>query len=218
MLDIIQNWLIEPKNWIPSPLTTLIALLALTVAYRNYQRKSGVDIAGTFDWGIDVRADQPYVKELRLENRKDRAITIYYVFLKLGKNIYVQLQNHEESPLILKAFETYKVELDLPSGYSKREGYANISEALLNGSVKKKIILSTGSGRYIVKRKIRHWHIKDARYKIPEITLVRPQILHYKGVLIGNRTKYIVEFYDPKAETPTSIIGFPQPVSESIAV
>jgi hypothetical protein len=51
-----------------------------------------------------------YVTEVILENLKDRAVTIFSIYLKIGHNYYVELENLEEKPLVLKAFETYRRE------------------------------------------------------------------------------------------------------------
>lgn len=213
MLDILIAWLSEPKNWIPSPITTMIGLLALVVAVSNYRRKSGIDIAGSYEFGVDHRTDQPFVSELRLENRKDRAVTIYFVFLKLGENIYIELQNHEDNPLILKAFESYRGKLNLVAGYTSRARFVNISKALLDNSIKKELILATGSGKYKVVRKIKHWHARNAFFNRAEVSLINPLVTSWEGRIIGNRTRFIVKVNSNDGRD-TSTISFPSPQSE----
>ncbi|WP_369987127.1 hypothetical protein [Pseudomonas xanthosomatis] len=213
MLDVLYAWLLEPKNWIPSPITTMIGLLALAVAISNYRRKSGIDIAGSYECGVDRRTDQPFVSELRLENRKDRAVTIYFVFLKLGENIYIELQNHESNPLILKAFESYRGKLDMVAGYTSRARFVNISKALLDSSVKKELILATGSGKYKVVRKIKHWHARNAFFNRAEVSLINPLVISWEGQVVGNRTRFFVEVTSNDGRDK-SVIGFPSPQSE----
>lgn len=214
MLEILLNWLAEPKNWIPSPITTVIALLALAVANSNYRRKSGIDIAGSYQWEVDFRTDQPYIKELRLENRKDKAITIYFVFLKIGNNIYLELQNHEDNPLILKAFESYQSKLDLIAGYTSNATFVNISRAFLDDSISKEIVLATGSGKFHIRKKIKHWHAREAFFQKPEVSLITPFVVAHRGTIVGNRTKYIVEIRDTDTDQVTSLLTFPNTLSE----
>lgn len=94
---------------IPSPYTIAALLLstsAFTVAVLNYRRKAGTLVRGSFSVASSVYCDDPYVSSLVIENLKDRAVTIFEIYLKVGSNCYIQVENFDSKPLVLRAYET----------------------------------------------------------------------------------------------------------------
>src|SRR6267378_5645545 len=88
-------------------LSLSLAVLALLIGIKNYRRKAGMYVRGVFSTGSGTSCNDVYVTEVILENLKDRAVTIFSIYLKIGHNYYVELENLEEKPLVLKAFETF---------------------------------------------------------------------------------------------------------------
>ena len=50
-----------------------------------------------------VDCDDPYLSSLVIENLKDRAITIFEIYLKVGSNCYIQVEDFGSKPLVLRA-------------------------------------------------------------------------------------------------------------------
>ena len=84
-----------------------ISIIILTVAVWNYRRKSGVDIQGSYTVSSSRDCDDKYVSSIVLENLKDRSITIFSIYLQVGRPYHVELDNFKDAPLILKPFETF---------------------------------------------------------------------------------------------------------------
>ena len=84
-----------------------VSVFALIVATMNYRRKAGILVRGTFSIASSRAGNDAYVSSLGLDNLKDRALTIFAIYLRIGRNNYIRLEDLDESPLLLKAFETH---------------------------------------------------------------------------------------------------------------
>ena len=97
---------------IPSLIAIAISSFALLVAISDYRRKAGIQIQGSWAVTSSISCDDDYISNLVIENQKDRAITIFSIYLKIGHNYYVQLEDFEDKPLVLKAYESYHKDFD----------------------------------------------------------------------------------------------------------
>ena len=97
-------------NWY-STLASIIGLVALWFTVRNHHRKSGLLIRGIYSISSSIDCNDAFVSKFILENLKDRSVTIFAVYLRVGHSHYIQLEDFEEAPLLLKPFETYQKEL-----------------------------------------------------------------------------------------------------------
>lgn len=99
------------ENFLPiviSLIALMIAFASLVYAVSAYSRKEGVEIR--VDYAVtysSIACEDKFVSELTLENMKDRTVAVYKIFLLLGHNYFIELENYETSPLRLGPYETY---------------------------------------------------------------------------------------------------------------
>jgi hypothetical protein len=177
-----------------------ISLLALFITIKNYRRKAGVHVRGVFTIGAGRASNDVYVNEVILENLKDRAVTIFSINLKIGHNHYVELENLEEKPLVLKPFETYRREFGPIEFYG-----INTNKIVLNGllndrTVRKRLVLSTSDGKYQVPSSIRRWSPVDDYFRNQLTKVIRPVYTIHKNTYLGGNIAYVVEFVGKEGE------------------
>ena len=153
---------------------------ALLVALWNDRRKSGVSIRGSFRTCSSVSCNDEYVSTLIIENLKDRAVTIFAIYLKIGNGAYIQLENLEENPVILRPFETYKRDYGPIAFYEFNLYRLSLSALFKDDKFKKQLVLSTSGGRYNVQSYVRSWN--------PLITWFKNQFM-LSRILCVQRTK-----------------------------
>lgn len=188
-------------------LSVLIALVALYVAFRNYRRKSGVLIYGGASISKDHLSSHPYVSDLILENQKDRAVTIYAIYLKVGHNYYLEIENLENNPLVLKPYESLRKSYTRAYVYSSSTSLVSLRKLLDDRNVKRRVALSTAMGRYIVPARVKHWDpIIDSFYNVLTIT-VRPWKIEYKGICLGDNVRYCLDVMSASENRTVVITG-----------
>lgn len=203
-IDIL-TWASEPKNWIAIAISTPLALVALLVAIKNYQRKSGILIHGIFQRCTSIDCDDSFIRSISLENMKDRAATIYKIYIKVGHNYYIEIEDHEEKPLILKPFETYTSTLGEILFHSVNMEKIRMHDLLLNDKIKKKIILSTSIGKYTVPKPIRRWSPLNEFFGNFFTGIIKPVCAVHKGQYVGVNIRYIIDFKYKEGD-PTTIL------------
>ncbi|MBI2430125.1 MAG: hypothetical protein HYV29_15260, partial [Ignavibacteriales bacterium] len=118
-----------------------ISILAIAVASLTYRRKAGVRIYGNYVSASSRDCNDKYISSITLENLKDRAITIFTIYLRIGYNYYIIIENFEDSPLILKPFETYQKNYGPIQFYGINSNRINLDSLLEDAKIKKRIIL-----------------------------------------------------------------------------
>lgn len=175
-----------------------ISLVALTVAILNFRRKSDVNISGSLIYSLGSPSSNSYVSKIFLDNKKDRAVTIYAVYLMIVPNYYIQLEDLEKEPLILPPYSSVARE------YGEVHFYRiNLSRIDLNSLFepkrdnrtskrKKLIVLSTSDGRYVVKNSIRRWSPVGLFFRNHLTAIIRPVTVRYKDQFVAPRAKFLV--------------------------
>lgn len=203
-IDIL-TWASEPKNWIAIVISTPLALVALLVAIKNYQRKSGILIHGIFQRCSSIDCNDSFVRSVILENMKDRAATIYKIYIKVGHNYYIEIEDHEEKPLILKPFETYTSTLGEILFHSVNMEKIRMNDLLQNDKIKKRIVLSTSVGKYTIPKPIKRWSPLNEFFNNYFTGIIKPISAVHKGQYVGENIRYIIDF-KYKDSDPTSIL------------
>lgn len=184
----------------------LIALIALFIAIRNFRRKTGIFVRGSFGICESIYCAEPYISNVILENLKDRSITIFAIYLRLGRSYYIKLEDFESKPLILKPYETYHKEYGPIEFYSVNMRKILIGNIIKNYSIKKSIYLSTSDGKYRVPSFIKHWDPTYETFANPYSAVIYPIKNTYKNIHIGSNAKFIIEFiHDDGKEEITQI-------------
>lgn len=197
LLQTVQKW-----GLLFSAATSLVALIvsftALIYTVRSFSRKEGAKIRATFLVQSTIESTQKHVCELTLENMKDRSIAVYTVFLKLGHNYYLELENFEDSPLVLEPFGTYSTQYDPVDFYSVSMTPIDLKELWTNR--RQNVVLSTSDGKHVVKEKIRRWYPYADFFRNYSMAIIRPMRMQFRGKSYGSKVKFIVVIMDEGKE------------------
>lgn len=182
--------LIEIINTI---LTLILTSTALYFTIKTYGLKKGQCIRGLYSTATHIACNDSYISSIELENYKDKAIVIYNIYLKIGHNYYLELENFESKPLILNPFELYKKEYDPIDLYSINLNHVSIDKLFDNKKVKKQIVLSTSNGKYKIRKPIKYWSPLTYFFKNHSRGIIHVGRSIYKGKSYGWNTKYIID-------------------------
>lgn len=144
------------KDFIPY-IALAISLTALYFAVRNYRRKSGTHIKGQFCISSSAYAEDKYVSSITIENFKDRSVVIFKIFLRVGANYYIELDDFEHEPKILKSYESFTNHYGPVDFYCVNMNRVKLNKLLDSKKVKTNLVLSTSHGKYVVKEWIDRW-------------------------------------------------------------
>lgn len=70
-----------------------ISTVALLFSAKTYRRKSGVFVRGNFSIASNRDCNDKYVASVILENLKDRAVTVFAIYLRIGYNYYIEIED-----------------------------------------------------------------------------------------------------------------------------
>ena len=182
------------KDFIPY-IALAVSLTALYFVIRNYWRKSGTHIRGQFCISSSAYAEDKYVSSITLENFKDRSVIIFKVFLRVGANYYIVLDNFEHTPKILMPYESYASHYEPVDFYCLNLNRIKLNHLLSSKKVKKHLVLSTSHGKYVVKEWIDRWdpvHDFFDNHLTASVLPMRPT----EGVgYYGSDVKYLVRLH-----------------------
>jgi len=179
---------------LPLPLVSiLIALIALWVAVKNYQRKHGLDMRGGFSICSSVDCGDVYIDSVLIENVKDRSATIFAIYLQVGRSVYLELVDFGMNPRIIRPFETFNESFGPTDFYVSNFSRFNINELLRSDGVSKRLVCSTSAGKYVVPSNIRRWSPIVESFSNFLTGVVRPARSEYKGRAIGGNVAYILD-------------------------
>jgi hypothetical protein len=170
-----------------------LSVLALLIGFKNYRRKAGIHVRGVFSTASGTSCDDIYVTEVVLENLKDRAVTIFCIYLKIGHNYYLELENLEEKPLVLRAFETHRKEFGPIEFYGISSDKIMLKGLLRDRRVKKRLVLSTSDGQYRVPSSIRRWSPVGDFFKNHLTGVIRPVYSIHKDKYVGGNIAFVIE-------------------------
>ena len=179
-----------------SEVSSLVALffsaIALYFTAQLYWLKHGTDIRGLYSLSIHMGGEDKYISSVILENVKDRSVAIFKIYLLLGHNYYIELEDFEDSPLILKPFETYSKQYDPIDFYRVNLMKIRLNDLLASG--KHKIVLSTSDGRCVIKEFINKWDALSELHKNHLAAVIRPIRSTLRNRCYGSKVRFIIEF------------------------
>lgn len=172
----------------------IISIIALIYTIRTYLLKSGSNVRGSFGMcSSSVSCEDQYVTSVTLENLKDRAIVIFKIYLKIGHNYFLEIENFDDQPLILKPFEVFNKEYDPIDLYSINMNRIDLNDLFSDNRIKKHLVLSTSDGRYTVNTWIKRWDPVYDFFKNHFTAVIHPRRATYKGKSYGINAKYLVD-------------------------
>ncbi len=175
-------------------LGTVLSCGGLYLAYRGLVLKTGrVKIRGGYTECSSIACDDKYISSVTLENVRDRAITIFAIYLKFGHDLYLEIDDFEDAPLVLGAFESFRKEYGPLEFYSAGTRRILINDLFANKSVKRRLVLSTSDGKHTVRRLIPIWNPVTEFFRNYMTGIARPIRSTYKGKAYGSSTIFLVE-------------------------
>jgi RecG-like helicase len=119
---------------------------------------------------------------------------IFKIYLQIGHNNFLEIEDFEDNPLIIKPFEIYYKEYEPIDLYSIGMGRILLNDLVDKKTIKRRIVLSTSEGKYVVKDFINYWDPIGLFFQNYATAIIRPLRSTYKGKSYGSNAKYIVEF------------------------
>lgn len=183
----------EAVSLINSVVALIVSIIALIYTVRSFLLKSGTEVRASYCLTSSVSCEDEYVGSLTLENFKDRSLVIYRIFLQVGHNYFIEIEEFDRDPLILKPFEVFHKKYDPIDLYSVSSKKIIMKSLLKNRKIKQRIVLSTSDGKYIVKDHIKSWNPISDFFKNHLTATVRPMRSTYKGKSYGGNVKFLVD-------------------------
>jgi len=174
-------------------LGTTLSIVGVYLGYKRYALKSGIRFRGSFTPTSSIYCEDRYVSRVAIENVKDRAATIYAIYLKIGPNVYLTIEDFGDEPLVLGGFETYQKDFDPVDFYTEGTRRIELKVLFENKQLTKRIVLSTSEGKYVVRKWIRRWDPIVDFFKNYATAIVYPMRMTYKGRAYGSNALYVVE-------------------------
>lgn len=191
--DQIFNLLISILSLVVAATSLVIALIILFYTIYQFSLKRGSRFYGTFTISSSVWSRQHYVSYIIIENTKDKAAAINTIYLRIGKNIYLELIDYSNSPRILAPFETIKIAFEEGvSGYITSTYKVNIDSILSDYRAEKTLIVSTPQGNSKVKKYKSHWNIYIESLRNYFITPVHPVKKLHNNNYYSDQLQFIV--------------------------
>jgi len=178
---------------IPAYIPLIVGCIGLYFGWKGYRRKAGALIWGNFQLISSSSCQDQYVSSIILVNQKDRAITIFAIYLRIGFNYYVELEDLADKPLLLKAYESYKQDFGPIHLYGFNDFRFDLNELFADRSVRKRIVLSTSEGKYVVPSNIRRWHPIREHFRNHTTAVIRQERTYFKDQILGSNIKFLLE-------------------------
>ncbi|OQP49385.1 hypothetical protein A4H97_29060 [Niastella yeongjuensis] len=172
----------------------IISIIALLYTIKAFALKAGYYLRCSYSTCSSMECDDSYISSLTLENLKDRAAVIFEIYIKLGNNNYLLLEDFKDSPLILKPFEVYHKEYDPILFYSTSLNIIKLNDLFNNRQLKTQVIVSTTDGKYKVNARTDRWRPEILFFKNYLTTIVHPVRLKYENSSYGSNVRYLVHF------------------------
>jgi len=187
------NLLVSITSLVIAALSLLIALIVLFYTAYQFIQKRGSKFYGAFSISSSVWSNQRYVGEVILENTKDKAAAISTIYLRLGKNIFIELIDYSNSPKIVAPFETIRLNFrEGVSGYISSTSKVNLDSLLANNKVRKTLIIATPQGFSKVKNYKTVWNVYVESLKNYFITPVHPVRKYHNGEYYSDTLQFII--------------------------
>ena len=177
-----------------------IAALALVFSIRGDRRKSGIDIRADFSVASSIWSSEQWVAEVRLENLKDRPVSVYKIYLEVGHGLHIEVEDFTENPLSLDAYNVYRQKYDPVEFYS--HGISRVTGFLGDKKSRQRIVLTTSQGRYYPRRGTKTFDdpFFDTLRRNITTGVVHPERLTHKGHSYGSEAKFVVTFSDAEGK------------------
>lgn len=105
-------------------ITVCLAIIAASIAFRNYQRKSGQDLY--YLTLKNTKLDFPHINALILYNNKDRAVAIFAIDIIILKTKQcIRIFQDNSAPILVSAYSSEVIRFEPISKYTKKLALKN---------------------------------------------------------------------------------------------
>lgn len=193
-------------------ISAVVGIISIAFAHAHYRMKSSTKITAKYSWSSDLLYKDTYINSVTLENHKDKSEAIFGIYLRLGRNIYIELEELRDQPLILSPFGAITRTLSPISHYSLGSRIIDINEAFQRKHVKRSIILSTSRGKYKAKTSKGYWHprLESLRnHNIATLYCTKIEHTNTKGnkYVLPSNALYIAYFKQAGKDKQSFILG-----------
>lgn len=117
-----------------------LGCLAATIAFRNYRRKSGVELLANYESNWDSLYGWK-VKSVTISNLKDKKIQILEIYLLLDNELPLLVESYKDKPIILDGYVTEKIIMPPATSYIINNTPLNLDSCFSYG--KNKLLIVT---------------------------------------------------------------------------
>lgn len=182
---LLESPSLESISLLIASWSCVIAIIALIYTVKTFYLKSWDKFRYWYSiWTTDK--GNSYIHSITIENQKDRALVIYNIFLKIWNNLYFEIENAEDKPIVIKPFEVYQQDYTPALFYTEGLTRYN-SENLLKSKIHKREIFletTTNNPRYTTLMKA---------LRSDCVALFRPLRVFYDGKSYWYNTIYLVD-------------------------
>ena len=171
----------------------VIAIVALVYTIRTYLLKAGLKLRCSYRIRSTVECEDSFVQTMTIENLKDKSVVIFKIYLRIEPNYFVEIEDLEETPMILKPFEIYQKNYDPIVYYDVNGGRIKLNNLLSDQNVRKTVVLSTSSGKHEVRANINRWDAIVDFFSNYFTALIRPMRLFHSEKGYGSNINYLLE-------------------------
>lgn len=138
--------------------TLAISAFAALYAWQAVRLKKSVKIQSQIIGGhTPLGFTDKYPRTILLQNLKDKSEAIFGIYMKVGHNLYIELENLHDSPIIIGPFETISRTYGPVSLYGMNGRRLDLNRMLKDQKIKKQIVLHTSHGKHVTKTRNAHW-------------------------------------------------------------
>lgn len=189
----VLNLLISISSLAVAVFSFGVSMIALVYAGYQFYLKIGTSFYGVYSLTHSSSGRQRYISEVIIENRKDKAVAVSFIYLRIRSNIYLELVDYESSPRIVAPFETIKIDLqEGVSGYIASTYKVDLDAFLADRNVKKSLMVATPQGLSKVKRYKKFWNVYIESLRNHFIVPVRPVKKFYAGKEYSDSLQFVV--------------------------
>lgn len=181
-----------PNQWTDytSIISLIISIIALWITWKSFLLKIW-DKYKTLSYSSQssIQNSDDYISSVTIQNLQDRPLVVFKIYFQLWYNLFIELEDFEEKPLIIKPFEVYQWNYWPILFYwnSWFERYI-INKLIHDKTVKKKFILETVEGKY------KKSHVLHKFFKNYYTWIISPFRLMYNDKYYWEEIDFIVDF------------------------
>lgn len=138
--------------------TLVISAFAALYAWQAVRLKKSVKIQSQIIAGHTPQGfTDKYPRTVLLQNLKDKSEAIFGIYMKVGHNLYIELEDLKDDPIIIGPFETISRAYGPVSLYGMNSRKLDLNRMFEDKKIKKRIVLHTSQGKHVTKTRNSHW-------------------------------------------------------------